>query len=284
MKKVLYSISILFLFVLVGHARDGRADVTIPWSTSFSCPDWKQGESLNCDGIVNYGDWQCSGSGETASAISPAGNHPAGGAATSGWRTAVGDGVNNSAASFSVTFTSVQPELWIRFYIRYPQGFKWSSLDYHKLLYLYTDRETNAGTQAIPEFGDGIDDMRIYAQSGGGTYGCEGGCGWNTMMGGPAGDGKWHAVEFHVKMDTNGSDGIAQAWIDGVQRFNHTNVNYSNGSRRGWQWFQINGNQKSPNNGGCVFVDYDDMAVSSTGYIGPVKGTKTALPAPAPTN
>jgi hypothetical protein len=281
--KVAYFTAFLILIALFGSPRNGRADVAIPWSTSFSCPDWKQGESLNCDGIVNYGDWQCSGSGEAVSTINPAGNSPAGGGG-SGWRTAVGDGVNNSAASFSVTFTALQPELWIRFYIRFPQGFRWSSLDYHKLLYLYTDRETSAGTQAIPEFGDGADDLRIYAQSAGGTYGCEGSCGWNSMMGGPAGDGKWHFIEFHVKMDTNGSDGVAQAWIDGVERFAITNANFSNGTRRGWQWFQINANQKSPDNGGCVFVDYDDVAVSNTGYIGPVGGTQAALPASTPTN
>lgn len=255
----------------------------IPWSTTFNCPEWKQGESLNCDGIVKGGDWQCSGNGETPSAIRPEGNNPAGGPGN-GWRAAVGDGVNNGAGNFSVTFAAEQPELWIRFYIRFPQGFRWSSLNYHKLLYLYTDRESNKGTQAIPEFGDGTDDLRIYAQSAGGTYGCEGSCGWNSMMGGATGDGKWHFLEFHVKMDTNGSNGVAQAWIDGVERFNIANANFSNGTRRGWQWFQINANQKSPANGGCVFIDYDDLAVSSTGYIGPIGGIQAALPASTATN
>jgi hypothetical protein len=43
----------------------------------------------------------------------------------------------------------------------------------------------------------------------------------------------------------------------------------------------IGSNQNSPNNGGCSSVDFDDIAISSTGYIGPIAGrgaeTKTPM-------
>ena len=81
---------------------------------------------------------------------------------------------------------------------------------------------------------------------------------------------------FRSKMDTDGSDGIAEMWIDGVKRLTYTNVNY--GTHSGWTSLVIGSNQAKPNNGRSMAVDFDDIAVSNTGYIGPLPDTISPSP------
>jgi hypothetical protein len=80
-------------------------------------------------------------------------------------------------------------------------------------------------------------------------------------------------------MDTNGTlssataNGIAELWIDNVNQFSVTNANFSWGdttAAQGWIYVDIKSNQSSPNNGTGMYVDYDDIVISTTGRIGPL--------------
>jgi hypothetical protein len=252
---------IILLFILLTTLPITALAVTLPWSTSFNCADWSQPQSSNCDGIA-VNNWTCSGSGSTVDRILPAANNPNGGGG-SGYAHAIGDGVNNGGGSFSVSF-SPQTELWIRMYLKYPPGFAWSGLSYEKLLYL----NVRIGNYAILDW-EGSDGLQFYTSA---WYGCNN-CGWTSSN---IGDGNWHSLEWHVN-----ANGVSDGWIDGVQKFHVTGASMP-GSFSNLEFLT---NQKSPSNGGCVDVYLDDIAISNTGYIGPVSGTSpiTVKPNP-PTN
>ena len=65
------------------------------------------------------------------------------------------------------------------------------------------------------------------------TYGFGGGINYSS---GPCGIGapglvndRWYLIELHVKMNTPGTgDGVIESWIDGVLRYQKTNVNFRN--------------------------------------------------------
>jgi len=76
-------------------------------------------------------------------------------------------------------------------------------------------------------------------------------------------------------MDTNGYDGIAEMWVDGVRKIHYTDVDF--GTASGWTYFAIGSNQRYPSNGRCMAVDFDDIAVSNTGYIGPINERELVL-------
>ncbi len=118
-------------------------------------------------------------------------------------------------------------------------------------------------------------------------------------MNGSYSDGLFHCFEIHLKMDSNGTDGIGRLWIDGVLRASNAGVNWSNGNataRAGWKKFFFHENQNNPGNGRPMYVDYDDMVIYNTTppnrdaqgnpFIGPIGWNGTApapAPAPAPT-
>ncbi|MEK7657929.1 MAG: fibronectin type III domain-containing protein [Patescibacteria group bacterium] len=82
-------------------------------------------------------------------------------------------------------------------------------------------------------------------------------------------DGQWHMYEVHLKTDTNGSNGIAEMWIDGVKRLSYSNAYFGSA---GFDGILIGSNSRDPLNGRCMAVDYDDIAISNTGPIGPITG------------
>lgn len=114
----------------------------------------------------------------------------------------------------------------------------------------------------------GQDRFDIYAQAAGCRCPC---LGWQTTVRCSTSDGRWRCYKIHTKVDPNGSNGISEAWIDGKKILLNKNVDF--GTIPGWAWFQIGSNQATPNNGRCMAVDFDYIAVSDTGYIGPIPGT-----------
>jgi len=239
------------------------ADVGLPWSTTFDCAAWTQPNSLDCDGIDFYGNWTngvCPS--EVTRIISEANN--ASGDGGRGARFSAGQGVNQNSGTLKISFNSTQSEIWIRWYMRYEAGMYWSSLGYDKILYF------NAGTNrsVIPEF-YGSDKLNVWTVAGSNNVSYDGE-GWNTINGGSASDGKWHCYEIHMKVDTNGSNGIAQWWIDETLRLNRSDIDY--GTHSGWNYFHFYSNQSSVGNSGCVDIDFDDFAINNTGYIGPIGG------------
>jgi hypothetical protein len=260
----------LFLswFLLMIYPQNSSAGVDLPWSTTFDCKEWhKYSDSLSCDGLEKVGAWHCMGKYEQITV--DANFHGGGGG--KGQRHWEGDGRNLGSGGLSLAFNSVQPELWIRWYMRYELGFKWKELNCDKLLYVFTQKKHVA---AITEW-YGSNGFDIYAQAAGGRYPCFN-CGWESTMRGPVSDGKWHCYEIHIKMDTNGQNGVSEAWIDGKQILFNNKVDF--GTQPGWSWFIIGSNQAFPENGRCMAVDFDDIAVSNTGHIGPLDNTIQPTP------
>ena len=241
------------------------------WSTTYNCNDWDQGMGLlksnvNCDNLVGYGNWTtASGSKEQ---ITAAANNPAGGGGK-GQRHWLGDGSASNSGGTSLSLASPK-EFWMRWYMRFEKDFEWSSLSNYKTLYFDLGQQ-DATTIQFKSF-DLLNFWVVF--SGAPNYSSPSGNGWNTIMANGAldansnrrSDGQWHAYEIHMKMDTNGSDGVAEMWVDGVKRFSYANVNYN--AQPGWDNVIIGSNHAFSLNGTDRYVDYDDFAISTAGYVG----------------
>ena len=218
------------------------------------------------DGINWQGDWFAQ-PGNVQDEISAAANMSAGGGGK-GFRHAVGDGASNNGGGIILSWTPVA-ELWMRFYVRYPVGFAFDSADlYSKLVYFNQENPTNN-----PHFYWGYHGGATggYAQNDGVAQTASSPYTWNGIMGGTTGDGLWHSYEIHVKMNTGTNDnGVWEWWIDGNLAYSVSNIKFSsNAAGITWSGCALGENADAPANGGVVYVDFDDIAVSATGYIGP---------------
>jgi hypothetical protein len=122
----------------------------------------------------------------------------------------------------------------------------------------------------------------MYAQTGDTQhYACTN-CGWKTLYPTGRADGLWHAYEIHAKIESPGrSDGVFEAWLDGTKVIDARTVNYGMADKGSlFSFFDIGENTKYPNNGSCAYADFDDVAVSNTGYIGPLGAQATVPSAP----
>lgn len=282
-KKFFIFIGVL-AFSMFGFAENSSASITLPWSTTFNCSSvtYSYGDTITCDGLETISNKAFPGY------INSEANYYSGGGGN-GLKHNLYDGIwpnMDNSDSLGAEFATPQKELWFRFYIAYKTGFHWGSYEFDKWIYLYT---SGYATNAIME-SHGQDQCTVYAMQGSG-YAATGNGGWQTYWagGGINSNGSWHSVEFHIKMDTNSADGIAEYWIDGVQKASSTNVDFSGGStdaRNGWVLFEIHTNQADVLNAGGIGspspLYYDDFAVNNTGYIGPLYGGSDTTPPVSP--
>ncbi len=173
------------------------------------------------------------------------------------------------------------PELWFRYYVRYQSGFQWvpaSGLggvsgggpSYSKNIYIWSTTMSNPAV--ILEYAN-TDNYVMAVQLDSGGTSLSGNSGWQTVQCGGnsnlTSDGSWHCFEAHIKADTDGSNGVAELWIDNVQQFSQSNVNF--GTPGGWSVIEFNSNVSNPANSGVnYYIDYDDIAISTTGRVGPL--------------
>jgi hypothetical protein len=256
-----------------------QSSPNIVWQTTFAnCPDWNQFMGLSddkmCavgDGLQGWGAWTtANGNGDS---ITAAANNPNGGGGK-GYRSMVGDGGNNSGGGFRIWLPSVMSELWLRYYMRHQAGFGWEYDQPHYEKDLYFNDTAKGASVFVFGYLNGHFGV-TGVQPGTPQYsGFNTADSWQGINGGKKGDGKWHYFEVHVKMDTNGANGIAETWVDGVHTSRFTNANFGGGmGYSAWQYLSVAINQHFViNNGVDMGVDYDDFAVSSNGYIGPVNG------------
>src|SRR5438034_533807 len=164
MKKTLF---LLIVGVIVVFCTTVEAQtITLPWSTTYNCPELVEGTSpwiggganLGCDGIQSFGAWTANGQGEQ---ITSAANNPSGGGGR-GQRQWNCDGSNCNSGSTIVNFASPQRELYIRWYMRYQAGYTWSggSPVYDKVFYI----RDAAGHSSIPE-PYGSDTWNMYSST-----------------------------------------------------------------------------------------------------------------------
>jgi hypothetical protein len=94
-------------------------------------------------------------------------------------------------------------------------------------------------------------------------------------------DGLYHYYEIHMKVSTGGqANGIVEMWIDGRKVLSNTSVDFN--GETGIYLIQPLGNHGNSDNGFIpVFNDIDDIAISTTDYIGPINGKRDTV-APAP--
>lgn len=176
------------------------------------------------------------------------------------------DGTNRQSPGITVEFPEPQPEFWIRYYLRYQEGFNWSLQHYEKQLYFRT-----LGSPAlIPGMANG--NFYVHSSGNTGSTNIYSSLTWNDHMGTPdnTSNGEWMCWEMYVKMDTDGTDGIVRLWIDGNLVLNRSDINHSGGEvevRSGWTWFGFHSNQNEIDNSNgpigadYAYVDYDDMVI-----------------------
>ena len=254
---------------------------TLPllFQTTFNCADWNQHLGLAdgnvCaigDGIAGSGGWTtASGSVDQ---ITAAANNPAGGGGK-GFRHWRGDGSNNCGGGLQITLPKGVTEMWVRFYQRYQQGFGFSPGG--QPVYTKDNYWGSCGSGCLIF---GIQGNHSWGVNYNGSTNYSSSLTWAASQGGSTGDGRWHSYEYHVKQ--NGTAGTIEVWVDGVRYLHTTSANLGSTP---WTSFKLGENQATV--AGCsgdCYTDYDDLAISTTGYIGQTAGGTTVNPPAAPLN
>lgn len=249
---------LLLIIVVLSSSSLAYGGISLPWSTTYNCSDWLQySDSLNCDGLSRAGGWTTA-SGDYEQ-ITVAANNPNGDGGK-GQRHWIGPGTNNNSGGTRVSFNTPQTNIWIRWYMRWQSGF--GDFSTFKVLYLYP----SSGTGAVFHVGTpGIGGINLYSTRD--HYNCSS-CGWGSGFY-PSGisDGTWQLFEIHINTTT----GVFQAWLNEQLVVDRNDVDF--GGVNSISQFTIGSNAKYVSNSGTMYVDYDDMAISNTGYIGPLAGT-----------
>jgi hypothetical protein len=254
----------------VAHAQNYH---TLPFSSTFlDCPDSVQNDwgsaqynsIQNCEAWGGYGKTWFTNNG-SASRINSLDNYPGGGGGK-GFGNAVGDDHNDQAASLYLEIEPSQ-ELWVRFYVRFPQGFKWRASrngDPNWLKFLRfrgPGLNITYGTKTDVMFTFHYEYLAFYSTGDGDTWGTrQGPDSWGSLFPGKVADGRWIALEVHIK---SGNPGILEMWVDGVHRAKWDDIPVNSVSSYGIGGIQFKGNQAYPENGGDVFVSFDDIAVTN---------------------
>lgn len=280
MKSLLHTFSLLVLmscFSLIYPHSAFAADITLPWSTTYNCSEWSRfpdGADTHCDSLTRFGDDQCgTDSPAKPEQITTAANMASGGGGR-GQRHWLGDGNNILSGGTNVILNPSQSEIWMRFYMRMPSGFDFGASGPQDYKIIYIDPLTSLRIiigfygQALSLYGYKTHYQTLSAPN----------KGWSYINGGRYGDGLWHCYEAHFKMDTNGTNGIGELWVDGIQLIDDHNANWVNGDGTQIHQIVIGHNSAFPANGRCMPVDFDDIAINNTGYIGPIGSAPSPIP------
>jgi hypothetical protein len=249
---------------------------TVPllFQTTFNCPDWNQsmglGDANVCstgDGITGSGGWTSPGH-PNGDEILAAANNPAGGGGK-GFRHWVGDGLNSGGGGIVVSWTPTS-ELWFRYYVRFQSGFRWDPNppggQQPEMKQLYFNRNI-AGMSYF-----GLKDGNLGGHIAVEAVNHYSSVSWNDWQGGSTGSGLWNCVELHMKMNSpaTSSNGILEIWINGTKVHTNSAVQWTTTAGATFSNTAVGENHKYPLNGGDAYVDFDDIAISTTGYIGPI--------------
>ena len=252
----------------IGGGGGGGTNTAMLFQTTFDIPAAIQpfpvadhsdaGLPPDGDGINWQGDWFAQ-PGNVQDEISAAANMSAGGGGK-GFRHAVGDGASNNGGGIVISWSAAS-EIWLRYYIRFPLGFAWGGETNMKTIYFLPPGVFYFGLHDGAIGGYIQEDGRVHKST----------VTWADMQGGSTGDGLWHCLEVHAKMNSLAalSDGVFEFWLDGTKIYSHSAVKFESADGQQFSSTRFGENAHDPGNGGVVFVDFDDIAVSATGYIGP---------------
>lgn len=236
--------------------------VDLPWSTTFDCAEWTQySDPLDCDGIGKKGSWTAEPGAHYEEIIADA-NYPGGGGGL-GKRHWVGNGTNNNSGGITIDFDQNPERLWIRWYQRWQTGFTANWGTFKNIWF-----ERNDGTRMVFHTGcagsdqhsDGIDlnppDNTTCTRNVGFGY---------SFYPGGVSDGSWQCFEVHIDIPAS----TWKVWINGDSIVERTDVDFA-----GAQWVDfllVPVNTKNVDNPDPpMYVDMDDFAISTSGYIGPL--------------
>ncbi len=238
------------------------------FQTTYNAIEQTQADGGWVTGITGLGpeaSWYPNGDTNYPESITSAANYSAGGGGR-GQRHWYYDGLNAISGGTLIDLGGTRSEFWIRGYIRFQLGFSWGAHTVAcKLFYPVT--VGGDGTYCAPGYHNGVFGIQSSDEKNSTTS-------WATIMGGSTSDGQHKCYEYHVKADTNGSNGIAQGWLDGVELMNITNANW--GTPTGWSGIRVGENHgicdnlNGPIASAFAYVDFDDIVVSNSGYIGPL--------------
>jgi len=273
---MLFTASVCAMLAL---SQTSSAQSSLLFQTTFNCADWNQNMGLldgnvcvTGDGIAGHGGWT-TGSGNVDQ-ITAAANNPSG-AGGKGFRHWRGNGTNSAGGGIHITLPQSVTEMWMRLYMRYQLGFAWSPSGSP----LYTkDNYWGACGSGCLIFG--IQGSNSWGVNYNGSTNYPSSLSWSASQGGATGDGQWHAYEYHVKQ--NGSSATVEVWVDGVRYLRNTAANLGSNP---WNSFSLGENQSSV--AGCsndCYTDYDDIAISTSGYIGLLGGSSSSSAPTAPVN
>ena len=272
--KIFFLLNLLCFFPLI-YPCNTFGGIDLPWSTTYDCSDWTSySQSLDCNGLSKYLGYTACGHYEE---ILSSGNM-AGGGGGKGQRHWICDGYNCNSGGTRLYFNTNPNEIWMRWYMRFEEGWDWerSYTGWYGFKILYFDVGNNFIIVGIPggSFLEG--NGKVNFAAGGSTL-------WTSLKwddinatgalvdGHRQGDGLWHCYEIHIKCESvsGAGDGELHFWFDGVQKYANTSVTYN---KTELDNVIIGSNAKYPLNGACVALDFDDIAISNTGYIGPIAG------------
>jgi hypothetical protein len=233
-------------------------------STTFddvSFPDrrpgehWRQSDGLADnnvgkagDGISGYGGWKHLSEDH----ILAAANNPAGGGGK-GFRHYRGNGQNRGGGGLFIALSSPVSEVWVRWYMRYQEGFSWLNGAPHYI----KDHYWRGNNQPI--FGvEGARSWGFYAR---GAHPSS--LTWIASQGGQTGSGKFDCYEYHIDQKT----GTLEFWFNGARYLRKTGLNLG---APGLQGFILGSNQNAVVGADTLdfYTDYDDLAISTSGRIG----------------
>jgi hypothetical protein len=178
-----------------------------------------------------------------------------------GARFYAGNGRNRLGGKLGVSFSTPQPELWVRWYIRYDPDFSWGSEDgsptsspiWDKNIYSFTSNDLHYTEWRGGYIRIGVSGTDLKSFDG---------FGWNNIIG--AANGGWVCMEQYMKMNTGGENGAARIWMNGDLALEDLSVNF--GGSNGWRTITFENNQGypigAPPEG--YTVDYDDMVIYNT--------------------
>lgn len=225
------------------------------------------------DGIGFYGSWATNDG--SLSIVTTAANYSGGGGGR-GFRMYGGDaGVNDVSSSLRIVFGTPASEIWLRYYIRYESGLEYTPSAGHKQIYInygmaYGHAYMGLLEGSIAAHGNWEAGNRISSRT------------FAQWMGGSAvGDGQFHCIEWHLKMNATGgtANGILQCWENGTLILDETDMLWapSGQDNKTWDEMLVGENMAQLVSGADHFIDFDDIVVSDSGYIGPLSGGGGAL-------
>lgn len=241
----------LLIIIILLFASVSQGSVSLPFSSTFNCPDWVYPAALNCDG------WSGGLSADYNEEINATANYSGGGGGKGLYHTnADGVGTSPHSGGVSLYFDTPQTHIWIRWYQYMEAGWtaNWSSW---KVIYLYSSTN-NPGYIQLGYPGNG--GARMF---GGGSYDSSQTC--STCAYGYAfGNSEW--VLHEVEVDISG--GAARWWINENLIIEATGITWN--SLTNVDNILIPSNIKDVGNGQVVHSYFDDIAISNTGYIGAI--------------